>query len=65
MDSVGIVAIVGGPNNFGMGSYNRITVRGGELPVENRHPVTDLTTDDFSEMTGHTNNWPEIDMSKL
>jgi hypothetical protein len=59
------VAIVGGPHTFGKGSYQRVTVRGGELPIESRHPVTDFATDDFSEMTGHTNNWQEIDMSKL
>ena len=59
------VAIVGGPHTFGMGSYQRVTVRSGELPVENRHPVTDLATDLFSGLNGHTNNWQEIDMSKL
>ena len=58
------VAIVGGPHTFGKGSYQRVAVRGGELPIESRHPVTDFATDDFSEMTGHTNNWQEIDMSK-
>lgn len=62
------VAIVGGPHSYGMGSYQRVAVRGGELPIENRHPVSNTTTvvtNDFSGFNDFTKKWQEIDMSKL
>jgi len=53
------VAIVGGPQSFGEGSYTRVAVRGGELPIENRHPVSnDITvvTDVFSRLNSLQKN---------
>ena len=62
------VAIVGGPNSAGMGSYQRVAVRGGELPIANRHSVSNtltVVTDVFPGFNDFTKKWQEIDMSKL
>lgn len=61
------VTIVGGPHSFGEGSYTMVTVRAGELPIENRHPVSNTVppVDPFSGLTSFTNNWQEIDITKL
>jgi hypothetical protein len=62
------IAIVGGPHSLGAGSYRRVAVRGGELPIENRYPVLTHTTfvpDPSLGLNSFTKQWQEIDVSKL
>ena len=61
------VAKLYGGSHGGEG-YERAVVRGGELPIENRHPVpitAPIRIEDFTGFPDPTEHWQEIDMSKL
>ena len=54
--------------SHGEGGYEWAVVRGGELPIENRHPIpitAPIRIEDFTGFPDPTEHWQEIDMSKL
>jgi hypothetical protein len=62
------IAIAGGPHSAGGGSYISVAVRAGELPIDNRHSVSNtvtVVTGVFAGPNSFTDRWQEIDMSKL